>query len=377
MPDFEVLESAIDPNNRITFLLDWELTMKCNLDCDYCFRGLYGGHDNSTQHPPLEQCLSALDFMLEYADIYVSTKPKGLKYVTLNVYGGESLHHPDIIEILEQTHNRYEKYKDRWKLIITTTTNAILPQRKLKRIIPYIDYFMVSYHTNNTDKQKNQFKENLLLLKQSGKSVKCIILMHNDPVLFQDSQNMIDWCNDNGINYFPKQLDHSSGNTAFDYDEKQVVWFKKHYQDPALEFKKVNDKFDLADSGRTCCGGRQLCLDGNRQQKHLYVQNKFTNWYCSVNEFFLYVKQVTGEIFVNKDCKMNYQGQVGPIGHLPDADQLLKTTKKQIKEKSLPVIQCKKQSCFCGLCAPKAKQKEKFNDIMRKYRTCDISSSTI
>jgi hypothetical protein len=25
---FETLEPAVDPNNRITFLLDWELTMK-------------------------------------------------------------------------------------------------------------------------------------------------------------------------------------------------------------------------------------------------------------------------------------------------------------------------------------------------------------
>ena len=102
MPAFEVLEPAIDPNNRISFLLDWELTMKCNLDCSYCPPGLYAGHDNSTKHPPKEECIRALEFMFEYADQYMQRKPKGLKYVVLNVYGGESLHHPDIVEILSQ-----------------------------------------------------------------------------------------------------------------------------------------------------------------------------------------------------------------------------------------------------------------------------------
>ena len=99
---FNALEPAIDPNNRISFLLDWELTLKCNLDCDYCSTGLYGGHDNSTQHPPLAKCLAALDFMFEYADRYMATKPRGIRYVILNVYGGESLHHPDIVDILSE-----------------------------------------------------------------------------------------------------------------------------------------------------------------------------------------------------------------------------------------------------------------------------------
>jgi len=113
MSTFESLEPAIDPGNRITFLLDWELTMKCNLDCSYCGTGLYGGHDNSTRHPSLENCLETLDFMFEYVDLYMQTKPQGLRYVVLNVYGGESLHHPDIVEILNQVRHRHQPYADR------------------------------------------------------------------------------------------------------------------------------------------------------------------------------------------------------------------------------------------------------------------------
>ena len=104
----ESLEPAIDPNNRISFLLDWELTMKCNLDCTYCSTDLYGGHNNSTRHPTLQKCLETLDFMFAYVDLYMSMKPQGIRYVILNVYGGESLHHPDIVDILSQIKNKYK-----------------------------------------------------------------------------------------------------------------------------------------------------------------------------------------------------------------------------------------------------------------------------
>ena len=162
MPAFEVLEPAIDPNNRISFLLDWELTMKCNLDCSYCPSGLYGGHDNSTKHPPRDECIQALGFMFEYVDQYMQRKPNGLKYVVLNVYGGESLHHPDIVEILSQIQSKYQPYLDKLHFTVTTTTNAIVPNKTLLKIIPYIDEFTVSSHVESTDKQKQQFKDNLL-----------------------------------------------------------------------------------------------------------------------------------------------------------------------------------------------------------------------
>jgi hypothetical protein len=98
------------------------------------------------------------------------------------------------------------------------------------------------------------------------------------------------------------------------------------------------------------------------------VENKFTDWYCSVNHFFLYVKQVNGEIFVNKDCKMNFNGQVGAIGNLNDSYKILQTLKSQILNNDMPVIQCKKNNCLCGLCAPKAKNLDTYKSIMKKYQ---------
>ena len=371
MPAFNVLEPAIDPNNRITFLLDWELTMKCNLDCSYCSSDLYGGHDNSTAHPPLESCLHSIDFMFEYADLYMKHKPEGLKYVVLNVYGGEALHHPDIVEILEQVHKRSKQYRDRWNLTITTTTNAIVSPRRMASIIPLIDEFTVSYHSENNAKQKQQFKDNLLAIKQSESRLKCIVLMNTDTEYFADGQDMIEWLNTNNIKMLPRQLDIPLDNPTH-YTEKQITWFNKLYQEKTYGIaNKIDTSTDkqLSDVGRACCGGRQTCQDQNYKDRKFYVMdNKFTDWYCSVNWFFLYVKQVTNEVFVNKDCKMNFAGSVGPIGTLDKSNELLKSLAKQLDTRTLPVIQCKKSHCLCGLCAPKAQSLETYNTIIKKYQ---------
>lgn len=375
MSNFEILEPAVDPNNRISFLLDWELTMKCNLDCSYCLTGLHGGHDNSTKHPPLDQCLDALTFMFKYVDQYMKTKPKGLRYVILNVYGGESLYHPNIVDILKQVRKEYAQYQDRWHLTVTTTTNAIVSDRILKSIIPLIDEFTVSYHSEHTTKQRQQFKNNLLSIAQAKKRVKCVVLMHPDTELFADANNMIEWLNNNEIRHLPRQLDHFPEKTDFNYDQKQVIWFDKLYNAKNYnsntnlsKLSAVDEKYDLAATGRACCGGRQLCKDSTYKNREFFVTNRFPDWHCSVNHFFLYVKQVNGEVYTNKDCKMNFDGSVGPIGNLNNTDAILNTLQNYIDTDSMPVIQCKKSQCFCGLCAPKAKDLETYKKIMKKYQ---------
>jgi hypothetical protein len=369
MPAFEVLEPAIDPNNRISFLLDWELTMKCNLDCSYCPSGLYGGHDNSTRHPPKDECIRALEFMFEYADQYMQRKPNGLKYVILNVYGGEALHHPNIVEILSQIQEKYQPYRDRWHLTVTNTTNAIVTNKKLKKIIPYIDEFTVSSHVENTDKQKAQFKENLLTIRDANKRLKCIVMMHDDPQLFQEARDFLSWLDSNRIRYLAKQLD--SNNTR-SYTEHQIQWFNSHYQIKTHGIaQKISTDYkssDLSDVGRACCGGRQSCVDQNYRERQYYIlDNKFPNWYCSVNQFFLFVKQVNGEVYVNKDCKMRFDGTVGPIGNLSNAADIINELKNQLAV-GQPVIQCKIPKCRCGLCAPKARHLDTYKSIMKKYQ---------
>ena len=362
---FETLEPRATPENSMSFLLDWELTLKCNLDCSYCGTGLYGGHDNSTQHPPLDECLKTIDFMYEYVDLYMAKKTPSLRKVILNVYGGEALHHPNIVEILSEARTRHKKYSSRWALTITNTTNAIISEKKLENIIPLVDYFTVSYHTENTEKQKQQFKQNLIAIRNSGKSIKCVLLMHSHPDLFDDAEHMKYWLEQNQISVMPKALDHPTEWSQFNYSPKQIIWFNKLYKS---ETQPSGDKTDLSDVGRACCGGRELCLDYNYKTTEKFVYNKFTGWSCSVNWFFLHIKQVNGELFTNKDCMMNFDNQVGPIGNLVDARSVLDKLAYELDTGTLPVIQCAKPSCWCGLCAPKAKSRSDYDSMIMKYQ---------
>ena len=354
-------------------MADWELTMKCNLDCDYCETGTYGGHDNSTQHPPLDQCLQSIDFMFAYADLYMSHSISSLKTVILNVYGGEALHHPHIVEILQAVRKRHTQYESKWNLTITTTTNAVISSKKLALVLPLIDEFTVSYHAGATSKQKQQLCNNLLAIDQSSTRSKCVVMI--DPQYFNDAVEHIEWCKQNNIKYLAKQIDHTPEKTQFNYTTQQVHWLKNSYQtrsygeqpkDLELTYNNQN-KVDLADTGRACCGGRTLCTDQNYKSRTAFVDNKFPNWYCSVNHFFLYVKQVNGEIYTNKDCKMNFDGAVAPIGNLDHYQKLLDQTQEWLTNNSMPVIQCKKYQCLCGLCAPKARDLDTYKSIMRKY----------
>jgi hypothetical protein len=299
-------------------------------------------------------------------------KPKGLRYVVLNVYGGESLHHPNVIEILEQVHQRYRPYQDAWHLTVTTTTNAIVSERKLDCVIPLIDEFTASYHTESTDRQKQQFRDNLLKIKQAGKRLKTVVLMHTDLNKFLDAQQMITWLNENEIQVLPRQLDDSTTDTL-NYNIQQIKWFGDLYKSKSSDKQHSVIKIDsgstnLSDTGRACCGGRSMCQDQSYKSQSTFVlDNKFKGWSCSVNWFFLFVKQYNQEIYVNKDCKMSFDGTVGPIGTLSESKTLLEKLENDLANNSLPVIICDKHKCHCGLCAPKARTPELFDQMFSKY----------
>jgi len=229
MPDFQLLEPAITPKDTVGFLLDWELTMKCNLDCSYCGTGLYSGHMNSLPHPELEKSLKTIDFMYEYVDMYMSLKPRWARKVVLNIYGGEALYYPKIDEIVSEVKTRYEPYKDNWNLHVATTSNLILSRKQLEKIYESVDEFTASFHSETSAAQQKLFRDNLLFLSEKGKKVKVIILMHPGSPNWQHCIEMIDFCRVNDINNLPRQLDHDISDTQFNYTDEQTQWFKEFY----------------------------------------------------------------------------------------------------------------------------------------------------
>ena len=195
-------------------------------------------------------------------------------------------------------------------------------------------------------------------------------MMHHDKHLFQEAQDFLSWADNNHIKYLAKQID---GPVADAFSKQQITWFNSTYQNKTYgQYQPIDmnnsESLKISDVGRACCGGRQTCQDQNYKERQFYViDNRFTDWYCSVDQFFLFVKQVNGLVYVNKDCKMRFDGSVGPIGSLSDTDSILNDLRERLTV-SKPVIQCKRARCMCGLCAPKAQDLDTYKSIMQKYQ---------
>ena len=262
---------ALSPDNIPSFLLDWEVTKKCNLDCSYCLTDIEtGGHDNSTKHPPIKECLNTIEFMYEYVDLYMEHKKQSQRKVILNVYGGESLFHPDIVEILHACRDKYKPYADKWELTVTTTTNAVINKKIWSNIIPLIDEFTVSYHAEQLSKQAKLFFVNLLRLKELNKRVKVVVMMHADPELWKNSIMAIEFCQTNNIRYLPKPYDNydlSYSNEQYDYIKN--YWIintnTKNLVESKQRLESIGNKNRVIslNEGRACCGGRKLSLNNS------------------------------------------------------------------------------------------------------------------
>jgi len=366
--DVKSIGFALSPDNIPSFLLDWEITKRCNLDCSYCDTGIDGGHDNSIPHPPLDECLQTIDFMYEYVSLYMQHKKPTQRKVVLNVYGGESLFHPDIIEILQACRQRYLPYVDQWELTIITTTNAIINKSIWNNIIPLIDQYTVSYHAETLPKQEKLFFENLLALKQNNKRVKCVVMMHNQEELWAKSLAAIEFCNNNGIDYIAKPFDNVDEN--FSYTKDQFDYLKMLWGTSPSQSEEKNISIC---SGRACCGGRKLSLNNDLKSSVTFVNRQgFQGWYCSVNWFFLFIQQASGNVYTNKDCRTSLQSTIGPIGNLANSKDMLVTLKSQFENKTMPVIKCIKSMCFCGYCAPKAETLGDFKDLITRNVITDV-----
>ena len=351
MPNFDTL---IHQEDRI-FQVAWESTLKCNLDCGYCG----DGHDNKTEHPSLGACNETVDFIFKYVDKKMQERPQHARQANLNIQGGESLFHPHIVDILKWI--AYKKKSINWYMGTAFITNAVVGMRQWKRISEYVDYYTISYHAESTDKQQQLVKNNILYCKENNINFTVNLMMH--PKLWDNCIGMIEWCKDNNVPYHPRQLDHHWLDMRWNYSAEQTEYLLGRTVTTKDKLAHVFVKgLNLSAEGRACCGNKTLCASGCDTK---YVDNHFKNWHCSVADHFLYIRQTTGEVFTNKDCRMNYDSKVGPIGNLNNTNDIFS------KMHNTGIV-CKKKSCWCGICAPKAKTKEKFDTMM-----ADLNSQSL
>lgn len=362
---------SIEPSeekHKPIFFITWESTLKCNLDCTYCHAD---AHNNAIPHPSLEDCLETVDFLLEYTNLYMQTKPLDHRHVSMNIFGGESLFHPNLVEILDYMQTQHKKANFNWTMGLSTITNAIVKPKIWNKLLEYIDYYTISYHSEVSEEQENLFKENALALKHHKKNFNCSILMYSKH--WDKCINMIEWCKKNDIPHLIRQLDHWYPDDRFFYTVDQAKWFSeiRGIDVPIVSTQKPVKKeipiVNLDLQGRSCCGGNPLHVDKDYSCSQTYIpNNNFQGWSCSVNYFFVFIKQVTKEVWTNKDCRMNYDGKYGPIGTLDQKEKIISELKERLSQGPISIT-CSRKRCWCGLCTPKAADKETYTEIMKKY----------
>lgn len=362
---------------RPSFQIDWELTFFCNYDCSYC-----KSHDNTTRHPDKQECKQSIDFAFAYADQLLQYKKPYERSVTLNLAGGETLIHPDITEILSYAHEVYEtKYKTRWTFSIHVVTNGSVGKNVLEKCLPLIDHWAVSYHCEANAKQKLLCRDTISLLKQHNKDLRVAVMMHSDTHYFDECVEMINWLTDNQIRYTPKAIGDVAvdeswtiDKTIHSYSQSQTNFLVNQWNADIKNMIKTDDnRYIFASAGRGCCSGQGLCVDSDRKNLQNFVADRnFQDWYCSVNWYFMYIDQKNKQFYHNRSCQVNTQNKISPLGSIEQAQQLLDELAQQLAEKQMPVIRCPKTLCGCGICAPKAKNKEEFLKVIKIHLDTEV-----
>ena len=131
--------------------------------------------------------------------------------------------------------------------------------------------------------------------------------------------------------------------------------------------------------GRPCCGSRTMCLSkGIESQKSKFVDfREFKGWYCSVNWFFMHIEQQTDSVFHHQTCQAQFGGTRGPIGKLSEGDKILAELKKHLENETMPTVVCPKQTCGCGLCAPKSMHKESYQKVLFNHVDKKVFSNSM
>jgi len=109
--------------------IEWNLGRRCNYDCSYCGSDI---HDRESPHLSLDVIEKTVK---QIADV---AKAQG-KECRISLTGGEPFVHPKIIEILKII-------KDHGINKISVTTNGSVPLKKYVESLPYITYYIFSYH---------------------------------------------------------------------------------------------------------------------------------------------------------------------------------------------------------------------------------------
>jgi MoaA/NifB/PqqE/SkfB family radical SAM enzyme len=170
--------------------IEWNLGRRCNYDCSYCGSDI---HDRESPHLSLEVIEKTVK------QIAAVARAQG-KECRISLTGGEPFVHPKIIDILKIIkENGIDK--------ISVTTNGSVPLSKYIQSLPYINYYIFSYHFEFAyhDKIINTIVELNKLVKEEHKQNLHVHLMYL-PGKMNEANEIIDIMNNEDIHWVIRRI---------------------------------------------------------------------------------------------------------------------------------------------------------------------------
>lgn len=152
---FDTIPVGIEMNFPIDYQILWDITRRCNYDCDYCWPSV---HNNVEEHHAYEK-------IIETINQAINTWSKG-KSIRWNFGGGEPTMNPKFLDILKHLKN-----KNQWVLV---TTNGSRSTKYWKEACQYINSVNMSAHFGSMDLYKGneeRFIENCEIIINRHKKV--------------------------------------------------------------------------------------------------------------------------------------------------------------------------------------------------------------
>lgn len=363
------------------FQVTWDLGRRCNYDCSYCPAHR---HDNWSPHASLDELKKSVDFLFEYLDTYM--QHRSFKEANISFTGGEPTVNPNFIKFVQYLKQQYDlKYKDKWNCVFSLTSNGAMSSKMAQSIIDNLFWITVSYHAESSNKLKQQVKDRIQQFHEANFGVNCNVMFHAQ--YFDECKEFCSWLDSIGVQYTPRIIGEepdSKSNFAHRYTDEQLDYMKNYWkyknaelnetQEEAAQLSNANEKTSEKKKlgmtiGRPCCGSREMCLSlkGKGRKSTFVDMREFKGWHCSVNWFFLHIEQQTDSVFHHQTCQARFNGTRGPIGKLSEGYKIIQDLKEKIKTQTLPTIICPKQTCGCGLCAPKSKHQEKYIETVSSH----------
>jgi len=339
-------------------MVTWDIGRRCNYDCTYCEAA---HHNNTSRHRTIEELKITFNFIQRWTGLY--NAQRGITITNINFTGGEPTNNPNFFDFVE-----YVKQQGNFNLSLTT--NGAWNPKFTEKIVNNFFGVTVSYHAEAHPNLKKQVLENIKTLHQSGIWLQVNVMLHAE--YWDEVVGVCDQLDELGIKYNPRPIgdgtitrkgwfidvDGTNRRTSHDYTPTQIEWF---YGKMGIT-SKPNDSKQGTEVGRTCCGRRCTTgrVDGEWQPVKL-VDTHFKGWGCMVDHYFLHIDQETDTVYHHQTCQALYDNKRGPIGFIKDADQLIADL--EIRLASGNHIVCPNDRCGCGMCVPKAKDFDIFNEL--------------